>query len=166
RTVCANDQAYRLWPISRRYLPSWSNSRSCAALAAYAGPVVLPREKTKMCPLEFTATPETSPRYMFSGSFSKLGTESKGISGAPSWAKIASGAIIKIASASAKRFMVTSSCLSLVDPVFSLTSVFSEDSVFSRFLQSERLLTPRSQRVQRIGHKPASTFPEFLRNDA
>jgi hypothetical protein len=33
-----------------------------------------------------------------------------------------------------------------------VTSVFSEDSVFSRFLQAERLLTQRSQRAQRLDH--------------
>src|ERR1700730_774677 len=34
-----------------------------------------------MCPLELTATPEASPRYMSGGSFRKFGTESNGISG-------------------------------------------------------------------------------------
>src|SRR5271169_1005582 len=34
-----------------------------------------------MWPLELTATPEASPRFMSGGSFSRFGTESKGISG-------------------------------------------------------------------------------------
>src|ERR1700734_213375 len=43
-TACANDHAYKFLPISRMYLPSGPNSSSCAAVAAYAGPVELPRE--------------------------------------------------------------------------------------------------------------------------
>src|SRR5919205_2618457 len=43
RTVCAYDQAYKLRPISRRYLPSGPNSSNCDAVAPYAGPVTLPR---------------------------------------------------------------------------------------------------------------------------
>src|SRR5215469_13795950 len=39
-----------------------------------------------MWPLEFTATPGTSPKFMPSGSFGKSGTESKAISGAVCWA--------------------------------------------------------------------------------
>src|SRR6266853_2161674 len=35
----------------------------------------------KICFFEFTATPETSPRYISGGSFRTLGTESNGISG-------------------------------------------------------------------------------------
>src|SRR5229473_8202658 len=81
RTVCANDQAYRFLPISRMNLPSGPNSSSCAADAAYAGPLVPPREKTKMCPLELTATPDTSPRYRSCGSFNTSWTESNGIVG-------------------------------------------------------------------------------------
>src|ERR1700761_3041070 len=34
-----------------------------------------------MCPLELTATPDTSPRYMLVGIFNRLGTESKAITG-------------------------------------------------------------------------------------
>ncbi len=81
RTACANDQPYRFLPISRTKRPSASNSSSCAAAAAYAGPRVLPREKTKMWPLELTATPETSPRYTSLGSLIASGTESKAICG-------------------------------------------------------------------------------------
>src|SRR5215475_10765715 len=47
RTVCAYDHAYRLWPISRMYLPSGPNSNNCEAVAPYAGPVTLPRLNTK-----------------------------------------------------------------------------------------------------------------------
>jgi len=43
--------------------------------------VVFPREKTKTFPLEFTATPATSPKLRSAGSLKKSGTESKGISG-------------------------------------------------------------------------------------
>src|SRR2546426_5382355 len=81
RTVCANDQAYRFFPISRMYLPSGPNSSTCAAVAAYAGPVVLPRLYTKMCPFELTATPDASPKCKSGGSLKKFGTESNGISG-------------------------------------------------------------------------------------
>src|SRR5436190_810369 len=42
--------------------------------------MVLPREKTKMCPLELRATPATSPKYKSDGSLRKSGTESNGIS--------------------------------------------------------------------------------------
>ncbi len=63
-------------------LPCGSNSRSCAAAAAYAGPEVLPRESTKMFPFEFTATPVASPRYTSLGSLSTSGTESKAMTGA------------------------------------------------------------------------------------
>src|ERR1700743_1884431 len=63
------------------YLPSAPNSSICAAAAAYAGPVVFPRENTKMCPFEFTATPDTSPRYKSAGSFRRFGTDSNGIAG-------------------------------------------------------------------------------------
>src|SRR5262245_27469766 len=62
RTMCAKDQAYRFFPISRTNLPVWSNSSNCAAAAEYAGPVVVPRWNTKTCPLELVAIPETSPR--------------------------------------------------------------------------------------------------------
>src|SRR5579872_5291961 len=62
-----------------------------------------------MCPLELTATPDTSPRYIPAGSFSALGAESNGISGA--WAKAASGANIKNARTSANFFIQTSSFL-------------------------------------------------------
>src|SRR5215469_6588982 len=80
RTVCAKDQAYRLWPISRTNLPFWSNSRICAAVAPYAGPVVLPRLKTKMCFFDLTATPDASPRCKSVGNLKKSGTESNLIS--------------------------------------------------------------------------------------
>src|SRR5436189_3594019 len=62
-------------------LPLGSNSRSCAAVAMYDGPVLLPREKTKTLPLELTATPAPSPKYMSGGSLSGLGTDSNGIVG-------------------------------------------------------------------------------------
>jgi len=43
---------------------------------AYAGPDALPpREYTKICPLELTATPTASPRYRSAGSLRKSGTE-------------------------------------------------------------------------------------------
>src|SRR5580658_3187026 len=61
-TAWANDQAYKFLPISRMYFPSGPNSSNCEAVEAYAGPVELPREKMKMCPFEFTATPDTSPK--------------------------------------------------------------------------------------------------------
>src|SRR5439155_8714375 len=76
RTACAYDQPYRFLPISRMNLPLGSNSSSCAAVAMYAGPVELPRENTKILPLELTATPATSPRWMSLGSLSGLGTDS------------------------------------------------------------------------------------------
>src|SRR6516162_3909128 len=63
------------------YLPSGPNSSTCAAVAPYAGPVVLPRLNTKICPFEFTATPEASPKCRSLGSLKKFGTESNGISG-------------------------------------------------------------------------------------
>src|ERR1700690_467086 len=91
RTACANDQAYRLCPISRRYLPEASNSSSSAAAAPYAGPVVFPRVNTKIWCLEFTAMPATSPKYMSVGSFRKSGTESKGISGTSDCASASMG---------------------------------------------------------------------------
>src|SRR5579871_1741711 len=62
-------------------LPSLSNSRSCVAAAAYAGPLVFPRESANTCPFELTATPDTSPKYMLVGSFSGLDTDSKLIVG-------------------------------------------------------------------------------------
>src|SRR5215472_3504180 len=71
----------RFLPISRRYLPSGPNSSNCAAAARWAGPVVPPRENTKMCPFERTATSDTSPKCRSAGSLKKLGVESKGISG-------------------------------------------------------------------------------------
>src|SRR5580700_9609017 len=40
-----------------------------------------------MWPLEFTATPGTSPKFMPGGSLKKSGTESKEISGTVCWAK-------------------------------------------------------------------------------
>ncbi len=43
----------------------------------------------KMWPLEFNATPDTSPRYRSGGSFRRFGTESKGISGTASCANAA-----------------------------------------------------------------------------
>jgi hypothetical protein len=42
------------------------------------------RVKTKMWPLEFTATPGTSPKFAPAGSLKKSGTESKAISGTAS----------------------------------------------------------------------------------
>ena len=47
-------------------------------MAPYAGPVVLPREKTYTWPCEFTATPAVSPKYRSSGSLKKSGFESNG----------------------------------------------------------------------------------------
>src|SRR5712692_5426489 len=81
RTVWPNDQAYRFLPISRTNLPSRSNSSSCAAAAAYAGPVVLPRESTNTLPFESTATPVTSPKCRSMGSLRGLGTDSNAITG-------------------------------------------------------------------------------------
>src|SRR5690349_6286440 len=67
-------------------LPCGSNSSSCAAAAAYAGPEVLPRERTEICPLEFTATPVASPRYRSFGILS--GSDPvKGMTGTASCAK-------------------------------------------------------------------------------
>src|ERR1700704_1398351 len=66
-------------------LPVWSNSRSCVAAAAYAGPLVLPRDSANTWPFELTATPVSSPKYMPSGSFSGSGVESNWISG--TWAR-------------------------------------------------------------------------------
>ena len=43
--------------------------------------MVLPRDSTKTWPLELTATPDTSPKYMLCGSRSGLGTESKAMVG-------------------------------------------------------------------------------------
>jgi hypothetical protein len=43
--------------------------------------LVLARERTKICFLEFTAIPETSPKYVPAGSLKKFGVDSKGISG-------------------------------------------------------------------------------------
>src|SRR5664279_1002310 len=71
--------------------PSGPNSNSCAALAAYAGPLVLPRENTNTCFLELTATPVASPKYIFGGSFNGSGIESNGISGAASCADAGAG---------------------------------------------------------------------------
>ncbi|MGE3513466.1 MAG: hypothetical protein AB7N65_31800, partial [Vicinamibacterales bacterium] len=60
-----------------RPAPSASNSGSCAAVAPYAGPPALfDRVNTKTCPRELTATPETSPRFIPSGSRRKSGTDS------------------------------------------------------------------------------------------
>ena len=42
--------------------------------------------------MELTATPVTSPRYKFGGSFTAFGTDSNGITGTVSWAK--TGALI------------------------------------------------------------------------
>src|SRR5580704_2140917 len=61
-TACAYDHAYKLCPISLTNFPLASNSSNCAPLAPYAGPVLLPREKTKTCPFELAATPATSPK--------------------------------------------------------------------------------------------------------
>src|SRR5262245_17715326 len=62
--------------------PFGPNSSSCAAVGAYAGPLALfDRVKTKTCPLEFTATPGTSPKLVPAGSFKKSADESNGISG-------------------------------------------------------------------------------------
>src|ERR1017187_415324 len=109
RTVCAKDQAYRFLPISRMNLPSGANSSSCAAAAAYAGPLVVPREKTKICPLEFTATPLTSPRYRSLGSFSRFGTESNAITGTCCCAS--SGGQNRTSSATSQCFMTPPSAL-------------------------------------------------------
>src|SRR5579871_5808497 len=62
-------------------LPSLSNSSSWVAAAAYAGPLVLPRDSANTCPLELTETPDTSPKYIFGGSFSGLGVDSKLMTG-------------------------------------------------------------------------------------
>src|SRR5712692_7039043 len=108
RTVWPNDQAYRFLPISRRKFPSRSNSSNCAAAAAYAGPVVLPRERTKMLPFEFTATPVTSPRYRSFGSFS--GSEaSNGICGTASCAN--AGDASNMSNPTSRHFMTSSFCV-------------------------------------------------------
>jgi hypothetical protein len=78
---------------------------------------VFPREKMKMCPLEFTATPETSPRYIPAGSLIALGTESKAMSGAPC-ANSASGAHRKNTKKNANFFIETSPILSSGAPLF------------------------------------------------
>jgi hypothetical protein len=69
-------------PISRTNLPPASNSSSWVAAAPYAGPLVLPRDSTNTCFLELTAIPDTSPKYIPSGSLKKSGVESNAISGA------------------------------------------------------------------------------------
>src|SRR3974390_3526778 len=72
--------------------PFGANSNSCAAVAPYAGPLVLPRENTKMWFFESTAIPVTSPKFISGGSFSGFGTESNPISGTASCAFTAAGA--------------------------------------------------------------------------
>src|SRR5262245_41864156 len=96
RTVCAYDHAYRFLPISRMNLPSLSNSSNCDAVAAYAGPVVLPRLKTKTWPCELTATPDASPRYRSAGSFRNSASAVYGISGAGCCAKAVAAARLEI----------------------------------------------------------------------
>src|ERR1700722_8854707 len=59
-----------------------------------------------MWPLEFTATPGTSPKFMPGGSFGKSGTESKAISGTLCCAK--AGAAMKANNASRYLFIETS----------------------------------------------------------
>src|ERR1043166_5166791 len=62
--------------------PFGPNSSSCAAVGAYAGPPALfDRVKTKTCPLEFTATPGTSPKFVPAGSFRKSALGSNWMSG-------------------------------------------------------------------------------------
>src|SRR5215468_12129021 len=61
--------------------PSGPNSSSWAAAAPNAGPLTLPRDNTKMCFFEFTATPVASPKYKLAGSFNTLGTDSYDITG-------------------------------------------------------------------------------------
>src|ERR1700694_4905896 len=48
---------------------------------------MLPRDNTKMWPLELSETPDTSPKYMLDGSRSGLGTESNAIEGTACCAK-------------------------------------------------------------------------------
>src|SRR6266699_1400131 len=108
RTVWPNDQAYRFLPISRTNFPSPSNSSSCAAAAAYAGPVVLPRERTKMLPFEFTATPVTSPRYRSFGNFSGSDA-SNGICGTASCAN--AGDASSTSNPTTRHFMTSSFCV-------------------------------------------------------
>src|SRR5437763_454448 len=76
RTVWANTKPYRPWPISRTNLPSAANSnRRVWPLRVY----------TKMRPLEFTATPAASPRYVPAGSWRRWGAELDGKALRNSW---------------------------------------------------------------------------------
>src|SRR6478609_5248612 len=92
--------------------PSPSNSSSWAAAAPKAGPLVLPRDNTKIWPLELSETPDTSPKYMLGGSRSGLGTESKAIDGTACWAK-AGGASNSNNPASQCRMLSSPNVLSL-----------------------------------------------------
>src|SRR5689334_23875892 len=63
----------------------------------------------KMCFFEFTAIPDTSPRYRSVGSFRKFGTESNGISGTSAARTGANAAALRPANAISKyRFKVAS----------------------------------------------------------
>src|SRR5256885_9868418 len=63
--------------------------------------MVLPRDRTKTCPCEFTATPVTSPRYRSLGSLSGS-VPSNGICGTASCAKTGDASSIRPKS---RRFM-------------------------------------------------------------
>src|SRR5262252_7956956 len=74
RIACAYDHAYRPLPTSRRNFPVLSKRSTCEAVAPYAGPPALfDRVYTATSPLELTATPETSPKFMSGGSLRKFG---------------------------------------------------------------------------------------------
>src|ERR1700734_52559 len=94
--------------------PSAVNSSSWAAVGAYAGPLALfERVNTKTWPLEFTATPGTSPKFIPSGSFGKSTTESKGICGTLCWARLCwvrHGVAISSRPAVISAFMETPPC--------------------------------------------------------
>ena len=72
-TVCANDHAYRLWPISRMYLPSGSNSRSCAAAARISRARGVAARENEDVSLELTATPEDFAEIHVGRKLQKIG---------------------------------------------------------------------------------------------
>src|SRR5665213_370809 len=131
-TVCPNDQAYRFLPISRTNAPLASNSSSCVAAAAEAGPLVLPRDSTNTWPLELTETPDASPKYMLAGSFKGLGTESNGIVGTACCAK---ACCVKAGDPASNR-SPTSQCFILFSPEPCFAFVFEADASLWHVLSS------------------------------
>src|ERR1700691_6239458 len=107
-----------------------------------------------MCFLELMATPEASPRYMSAGSFRRLATESKGISGTPEFRSAANDAAQKqvsaigrngftmVSSGTSKKYSTVRYQTPELDATGAATNSYLRSSV-AQYLAREKRISPK-----------------------